>query len=421
MRACASLSFLEPFSLAASALTPCARRAQELKAAQDTFASAKAAAAPKSKFSFKRAAPAPGASTSSAARPPTARPLAPPAPAPRPSTSSVPSTALTLASHTDAHLTSASLPRTDPSPSPGGALALTALTRCLVDLRDVEPFSALYLTDLSGCVVLLPGGEGARGRAGGGGSALMQGCEGCVIALAVHQVRALSLYLLCARLSSSASTESTFLPPLALARPQFRMHDSTSCAVLLDAGSNPVIERCKGLRFGPYPREPEQVRRALSSPRSVPLSRARELMRPSFPCSSSSLLLHQSTRPDRRPFKCKTSTTRSRRPSGRRPTGALSRRPSTPPSRTLSRAVQVRRSSRGRTCATGLCGCAGRRRRSEGGYRVAKRGMPSSNWVRACRERGGESYSSSSSSIGRTTFGSGNEPARESEREREGD
>ncbi|GAA5844819.1 hypothetical protein JCM9279_000005 [Rhodotorula babjevae] len=202
---------------------------RELKAAQDAVATSKAAAAPKSRFSFKRAAPAPGAPTSSAARPPAARPLAPPAPAPRPTTSPVPSTALTLASRTDEHLTSASLSRTDPSPtSTGGTLALTSLARCLVDLRDVEPFSALYLTDLRECVVLLPGGEGARGGGkggGGAGSALVQGCEDCVLALAVHQ---------------------------------FRMHDSFRCAVLLDAGSNPVIERCKGLWFGPYPRQLEQ-------------------------------------------------------------------------------------------------------------------------------------------------------------------
>ncbi|KPV76871.1 uncharacterized protein RHOBADRAFT_51856 [Rhodotorula graminis WP1] len=201
---------------------------RDLKVVQDAIATSKAAAAPKSKFSFKRAAPAPGAPTSSTSRPAVARPLARPAPMPRPTTSPVPSTALTLASRTDAHLTSASLSRTDPSspasPSSGGALALTALTRCLVDLRDVDPFSALYLTDLRECVVLLPDGGGARGGRGGG-SALVQGCEGCVVALAVHQ---------------------------------FRMHDSTRCAVLLEAGSNPVIERCKGLRFGPYPHEQQQ-------------------------------------------------------------------------------------------------------------------------------------------------------------------
>ncbi|GAA5917943.1 hypothetical protein JCM8208_002805 [Rhodotorula glutinis] len=217
---------------------------RELKVVQDAVATSKAAAAPKSKFSFKRAAPAPGAPTSSTSRPPVARPLAPPPSTPRSTTSPVPPTAMTLASHTDAHLTSTSLPRTDPSftsrPS-GGALALTALTRCLVDLRDVEPFSALYLTDLRDCVVLLPNGEGARGDGRGLGSALVQGCEGCVIALAVHQ---------------------------------FRMHDSTQCAVLLDAGSNPVIERCESLRFGPYPREqqppPSSTAADSPAPRQAP-------------------------------------------------------------------------------------------------------------------------------------------------------
>ncbi|BGP45472.1 hypothetical protein JCM10450v2_001291 [Rhodotorula kratochvilovae] len=152
--------------LPAFELSRCER---ELKALQDTLAASKSASAPKAKFSFKRSAPA--SSTSSTASSRTATP---------------------------------------PSRE---ALALTALTSCLVDLRDLTAPGpgALYLSKLRACVVLLPRE---------GGSALLSECEGCVIALGAHQ---------------------------------FRMHDSTGCAVLLRAGSTPVIERCRRVRFGAYP------------------------------------------------------------------------------------------------------------------------------------------------------------------------
>lgn len=34
---------------------------------------------------------------------------------------------------------------------------------------------------------------------------------------------------------------------------QFRMHDSTNCRIFLQITSTPIIERCRGLLFGPYP------------------------------------------------------------------------------------------------------------------------------------------------------------------------
>ncbi|BGP37382.1 hypothetical protein JCM10449v2_001288 [Rhodotorula kratochvilovae] len=197
--------------LPAFELSRCER---ELKALQDTLAASKSASAPKAKFSFKRSAPA--SSTSSTASSRTATPVPPPPSTPalsQPSripAPSVPPTALSLSALSSSFLTPSSLPA---PPTAGEALALTALTSCLVDLRDLPAPGpgALYLSKLRACVVLLPRE---------GGSALLSECEGCVIALGAHQ---------------------------------FRMHDSTGCAVLLRAGSTPVIERCRRVRFGAYP------------------------------------------------------------------------------------------------------------------------------------------------------------------------
>ncbi|GAA6053685.1 hypothetical protein JCM3770_001696 [Rhodotorula araucariae] len=191
---------------------------RELKALQDTVAAFKTASAPKAKFSFKRAASSSSSSASSRAATPVPRSVPPPPSTCRSPVPPAPPTALALSSLSSAYLTTASLPA---PPNAGAALALSSLSSCLVDLRALAAPgsapgpSALYLTRLRACVVLLP--------SRGGASALLQECEGCVIALGAHQLR---------------------------------MHDSTDCAVLVRAGSTPVIERCRRIRFGPYPSSP---------------------------------------------------------------------------------------------------------------------------------------------------------------------
>ncbi|BGP67736.1 hypothetical protein NBRC10513v2_001057 [Rhodotorula toruloides] len=187
---------------------------RELKAAQDALSSQ---AAPKSKFSFKRSAPA---SRSATPAPPAATPPLPSIATSSTSTSSpIPPTPLTITSRSDSYLSSADLPANPPS-SAAEALALTSLSRCFVYLISTtdgstlsDRFSALYLSDIKDSVVVLP--------VISGGSVMVQNCRRCTLVLGGHQ---------------------------------FRMHDSRNCLVLLAAGSSPIIERCKGLVFGSYPR-----------------------------------------------------------------------------------------------------------------------------------------------------------------------
>ncbi|GAA5865351.1 hypothetical protein JCM1840_001538 [Sporobolomyces johnsonii] len=205
---------------------------RELKSVLDSINIAKSKAAPKSKFSFKRSAPSSAPSTP--APPPTAPTPAPvsaltPAP-PIPATAQpppIPSTSLTLTSRSNAYLSFSDLPFPTAVPSSTSttthvaqALALRNLQHCLVDLLPPPPspadpaastFSALYLSELSDCTILLPIIAG---------SVMVHACERCVLVLGGHQ---------------------------------FRMHDSTDCVVFLGAGSTPIIERCRELVFADYP------------------------------------------------------------------------------------------------------------------------------------------------------------------------
>ncbi|BGP19023.1 hypothetical protein JCM10213_009267 [Rhodosporidiobolus nylandii] len=200
---------------------------RELKALQDSLAALKTAAAPRAKFSFKRSAPSSTKPKPEPARPRPA-PLTSSTPPPRPAvsspaTSAIPPNSLTLSSRSSSYLSCADLPPTSSDSSGEGALALTSLTGCFVDLVpssvSVVPtdatkpfFSALYLSQLEDCVVLLP--------VTSHGSILIQSCVRCLLVLGGHQ---------------------------------FRMHDSTECKIFLAAGSTPIIERCRGLVFGRYP------------------------------------------------------------------------------------------------------------------------------------------------------------------------
>ncbi|GAA6012648.1 hypothetical protein JCM10207_009068 [Rhodosporidiobolus poonsookiae] len=207
-------------------LSELARCEKELKALQDSISSTAAAAAPKSKFSFKRSAPAAPKPAPSSQPTPAALPrpaFAPASPLPTAANSAsqlnLPPNSLTLSSRENVYLSTRELPSAPPSPSSSAApaLALASLSRCVVDLlpsssQAAPPAcSAVYLSYLADCVVLLPPSCG---------SALVQNCQRCVIVLGCHQ---------------------------------FRMHESSECNVFLQAGSTPIIERCKGLVFSGYP------------------------------------------------------------------------------------------------------------------------------------------------------------------------
>ncbi|BGP53526.1 hypothetical protein JCM8202_002734 [Rhodotorula sphaerocarpa] len=133
---------------------------------------------------------------------------------------STPADALTLTTRSDALLSASDLPAPNPNPAAASAaqsLALSSLSRCVVDLlpkgSSTGAYSATYLSSLRYSLVLLPDAQQK-------GSVLLQGCERCVIVLGGHQIR---------------------------------IHDSADCLFLLAAGSAPIIERCRGLVFAPYP------------------------------------------------------------------------------------------------------------------------------------------------------------------------
>ncbi|GAA5829020.1 hypothetical protein JCM11251_004100 [Rhodosporidiobolus azoricus] len=206
-----------------------ARCERELKSLQESLAALKTQSAPKSKFSFKRSAlsAVPAVSSPSPAAPQPAASLTSPLASTStlsPAASPVPPTALALASRSSAYLSFVDVP-SPPSSTSSEPLALSSLSNCLVDLlSSAAPsspssrsessvvFSALYLSRLDDCVVLLPSQDS--------GSILIQDCRRCVFVLGGHQ---------------------------------FRMHDSTDCCMFLQASSTPIIERCRGLAFGGYP------------------------------------------------------------------------------------------------------------------------------------------------------------------------
>ncbi|GAA6061757.1 hypothetical protein JCM10212_000737 [Sporobolomyces blumeae] len=200
-----------------------ARSQKELKRVLDDVNNVKLRAAPKPKFSFKRS------TLAVAARPPTSEQsrgacsLAQTTTSTSKPSASIPSTTMTLKSRSNEYLTPAALPTTSSSTRPE-ALLLDSLESCFVDFLpsdtdvksdDSSPnsigFPAVYLSNLKGCTVLLPVVKG---------SIMVLDCQDCVLVLGAHQ---------------------------------FRMHDSNDCRVYLEAGSTPVIERCRRLIFDRYP------------------------------------------------------------------------------------------------------------------------------------------------------------------------
>ncbi|POY76141.1 hypothetical protein BMF94_0864 [Rhodotorula taiwanensis] len=237
------------------------RRCQrELESAQKRVTDATTATAgAKPRFSFKKRT-APAATEVTARNPEVVAPSPPPASSTSyasstvsaggpPLAASLPPNALTLSDRSDAYLSRADLPSQPSAASPAAstsqALVISSIACSVVNLlpasRVEEPdlsYSAVYLTGLKDSLVLLP----ENGRKG---SALVQDCQHCVIVLAGHQVSSLLVDPNRRQPCKSADKQRLAL--------QIRIHDSSDCTFLLAAGSSPIIERCRRLKFAPFP------------------------------------------------------------------------------------------------------------------------------------------------------------------------
>ncbi|KAJ7028721.1 tubulin binding cofactor C-domain-containing protein, partial [Mycena alexandri] len=165
---------------------------------------------PKSKFAFKRKAPAPPTTPVPA---PTAVPEA--SSTTQPKSVSI-STNLALFSHLLRYLTKDSLPPTFEASD----LTISDLNKCILNLlpsNDSLPessylkISALHIRNLTDTILILPPIRG---------SVLIHDLKRCVLVVGCHQ---------------------------------FRMHTSTNVNVYLSIPSTPVIEHCSKIRFAPYP------------------------------------------------------------------------------------------------------------------------------------------------------------------------
>ncbi|KAJ7291218.1 tubulin binding cofactor C-domain-containing protein [Mycena rebaudengoi] len=160
---------------------------------------------PKSKFTFKRKAPAPSAASST------------PAMVPEPSQASVSSstTNAILESRSFQYLSMASLP----AAVHASDITISDLAHCIVNLlpdrlspgQHNHEISAIHVRDLSDTVLLLPAIHG---------SVLLHNLRRCIIVVGCHQ---------------------------------FRMHTSQAVDVYLSIPSTPIIEHCSRIRFAPYP------------------------------------------------------------------------------------------------------------------------------------------------------------------------
>jgi hypothetical protein len=157
---------------------------------------------PKSRFAFKRAASSSSRAQSASPAPASSAP----SPAPPPTQPAPPATTYTLAAHTGRTLTPG-----DYGGEGSYTLTLAALADCVVDLRASPGLTSLHARGLRRCTVLAPVMAG---------SAMLSDLHGCVIALGAQQ---------------------------------FRLHDSSDSVLLLHTQSLPVVERCRGVRFGGYP------------------------------------------------------------------------------------------------------------------------------------------------------------------------
>eukprot|EP00004_Rigifila_ramosa_P020851 TRINITY_DN5465_c0_g1_i4.p1 TRINITY_DN5465_c0_g1~~TRINITY_DN5465_c0_g1_i4.p1 ORF type:complete len:140 (+),score=12.79 TRINITY_DN5465_c0_g1_i4:81-500(+) len=69
----------------------------------------------------------------------------------------------------------------------------------------------------------------------------------------------------CGPVCGSALVQQCTGSRLAIAARQIRIHDSERTDVLVCAASAPIIERCRGLRFGPYRLEYQGIQNDLST------------------------------------------------------------------------------------------------------------------------------------------------------------
>jgi len=124
----------------------------------------------------------------------------------------LPSSYLTLSSHSQSRLSFSSLPNSqDFSESD---LTIADLDNCIVDLvgQTTQPIlTAIHIRNISDTILVLPIIKG---------SVLLHDIRRCIIVVGCHQ---------------------------------FRMHTSTNVHVHLAISSNPVIEHCSGIRFTNYP------------------------------------------------------------------------------------------------------------------------------------------------------------------------
>ncbi|KAG8742115.1 hypothetical protein FRC10_001985 [Ceratobasidium sp. 414] len=196
---------------------------QRVVTLEESLSKARSASKPKSKFSFKSTAtvrptaspptktsPSAGQSISAVSVPPT-----PHSGAPEPSTHSS-AAEITLAGHTRRYLTFQDAAGADllNSTTPAQSLVMTikGLNNCFVDLASTAArVNAIHVQGLRRTVLYAGDMQG---------SILLHDCYGCTIVVSSHQ---------------------------------FRMHTSDSTHVYLKVASNPVIEKCTNIGFGPFP------------------------------------------------------------------------------------------------------------------------------------------------------------------------
>lgn len=266
---------------------------QDLKSLAEQLSAAQAAAAPKPKFAFKRQTK-PTAAQSTTAPAPSPQPSNDEAGVTRRTVPAVPPTALKLEGLPQGYISFAELGPDVPAGS--SSLLIASLSGSLVDLlpRPIDgsasssngpvSYSALYLYNLTDCVVLLPLNNG---------SVMLHNCHRCIIVVGVHQVS--YSHDLSVKWPHACLAKVRFAQLTPLSRvPQFRMHDSTDCTVLLQTFSRPIIERCDELRFGSYP--------SSLSVRALALRRCSQLgTRADAPAYSAASRTHSLASSDHRP------------------------------------------------------------------------------------------------------------------------
>lgn len=143
---------------------------QQLRSWEQSLETLRSASKPKSKFSFKRKEPAVPARTAVVPSVPAARSV------------EIPSTYLTLASHSNARLSWSSLPNAREFPE--SDLTIADLDHCIVDLVETSDtghkpvLTALHIRNLKNTILLLPVTKG---------SVLLHNLTRCIIVVGCHQ------------------------------------------------------------------------------------------------------------------------------------------------------------------------------------------------------------------------------------------